>query len=695
MRFAVDTGGTFTDLLVEDGDGRLRMYKAPTTPGEPTRGMLDALRLAAEDRGLSLRALLEQGELFIHGTTHAINAILTGNTARTAFLTTAGHPDTLVFREGGRSDIFNFDTPYPEPYIPRALTFEVPERILADGSVRTPLDETALAGIIERLRAAKVEAVAVCLLWSIVNPVHELRIGEILAEALPGVPVTLSHQLNPSLREYRRASSTAIDASLKPLMSRYIGGLTEALRTEGFGGRVLMVTSQAGVMDAAEVAGQPVQLINSGPSMAPVSGWLYARDAVDREMAIIADTGGTTFDVSLVRRGRIPRTRETWIGPPFRGHMTGLPSVDVKSIGAGGGSIASVDAQGLLHVGPKSAGAVPGPVCYGRGGTEPTVTDACLALGIIDPRFFLGGAIALDLDAARRAIDEKVARPLGLSVDEAAHAILALATENMVQAIMDITVNQGIDPRQAVLVGGGGAAGLNMVAIGRRLGVAAVVIPPVGAGLSAAGALLSDLAAEYRATLYTHSARFDAPAADAVLADLEARAREFIETAGRGARASHIEFSVEARYPDQVWEIEVPLRGRRIEGEAALRQLEADFHAAHEEVFAVADPESPIEIVGWTARAACRLREPGLPTLDGRAGSGEGAGATRRVFFGPEGALDTAVLRVDAMRTDHVYPGPAIVESPFTTVVIDPGTTCRLTASGNLVVTIETEGDAQ
>src|SRR5690606_2667897 len=197
----------------------------------------------------------------------------------------------------------------------------------------------------------------------------------------------LSHQLNPSLREYRRASSTAIDASLKPLMSRYIGGLTEALRTEGFGGRVLMVTSQAGVMDASEVAEQPVQLINSGPSMAPVAGWLYARDAVDREMAIIADTGGTTFDVSLVRRGRIPRTRETWIGPPFRGHMTGLPAVEVKSIGAGGGSIASVDPQGLLHVGPKSAGAVPGPVCYGRGGTEPTVTDSCLALGIIDPAF--------------------------------------------------------------------------------------------------------------------------------------------------------------------------------------------------------------------------------------------------------------------------------------------------------------------
>ena len=280
-------------------------------------------------------------------------------------------------------------------------------------------------------------------------------------------------------------------------------------------------------------------------------------------MAIVADTGGTTFDVSLVRRGRIPRTRETWVGPQFVGHMTGLPSVDVKSIGAGGGSIASVDGHGLLHVGPGSAGAVPGPACYGQGGVRPTVTDAALVLGIIDPSFFLGGSIALDRNAALAAVQRDVAVPLGTTTDEAAHAILALATENMVQAIMDITVNQGIDPRQAVLVGGGGGAGLNMVAIGRRLGVAAVVIPRAGAALSAAGALLSDLTHEYRATRYTHTAHFERDGANAVLETLEDRAQVFVARHGAGARASTIEFFIEARYPDQVWEIEVPLRAAR------------------------------------------------------------------------------------------------------------------------------------
>ncbi|MEL0145273.1 MAG: hydantoinase/oxoprolinase family protein, partial [Alphaproteobacteria bacterium] len=391
MRFACDTGGTFTDLIVEDDDGSLTMYKASTTPSDPVKGVLDALTLAAEDRGLALADLLAQGDMLIHGTTHAINAIITGNTARTAFLTTAGHPDILMLREGGRIEPFNFTAPYPDPYVPRALTFEVPERINSAGNVYTPLDEGAVVEIIARLAETEVEAVAVCFLWSIYNPAHELRVGELLEEHLPGVPFSLSHQLNPALREYRRASATVIDASLKPLMGRYLGGLTERLDAAGFAGRTLVLTSQGGMLDAHDLAQKPIHAINSGPSMAPIAGRNYAALDSGSANVIIADTGGTTYDVSLVRDGRIPLTKETWIGQPFRGHMTGFPSIDIKSVGAGGGSIAWVDAGGLLHVGPRSAGAVPGPVCYGAGGTEPTVTDACVTLGYLDPNYFLGG----------------------------------------------------------------------------------------------------------------------------------------------------------------------------------------------------------------------------------------------------------------------------------------------------------------
>jgi N-methylhydantoinase A len=688
MRFAVDTGGTFTDLLVEDTAGEIRMYKAATTPADPVQGVLDALALAAADHGTTLPRLLAQGELLVHGTTHAINAILTGNTARTAFLVTQGHADILVLREGGRMGIFDFTVPYPEPYVPKALTFQVPERITADGAVRTALDEAAVEAIAQQLAALRVEAVAVCLLWSIVNPVHEERVGAILARHLPGVPVTLSHALNPSLREYRRASSAVIDASLRPLMAGYIGGLTSRLRAAGFLGRVLMVTSQAGMVDADEVAQTPIQLVNSGPSMAPVAGRAYAEVEAPAHTVIVADTGGTTFDVSVVRDGRIPRTREMWIGQPFRGHMTGLPSVDVKSVGAGGGSIASVDAHGLLRVGPKSAGAVPGPVCYGKGGTEPTVTDAALVMGILDPAYFLGGAIPLDMAGAHAAIERAVARPLGLEVAPAGHAILAVATETMVQAIMAITVNQGIDPTGSVLVGGGGAAGLNMVAIGRRLGVARVVIPEVGAALSAAGALLSDLVDERRAAFYAHTRRFDMAGVNAVLARLEAKARRFLATAGKDAIDSRIRFFAEARYPDQVWEIELPLRISRFTDATDLKLLEEDFHAEHEALFAVADPGSPVEIVGWHVQASATLREPGLPRL------GHGPGekvlvASRPVYLGASGWQETPVHRFEQVPVTISLAGPAIVESSFTTVLIEPGTRFRRDPAGSLVVTLE------
>ena len=535
MRFAVDTGGTFTDLVVESDDGGLRMYKAPTTPSDPVAGVLETLARAADDLGESRESLLGRGEMLIHGTTHAINAIVTGNTARMAFLTTKGHPDVLVFREGGRTEPFNFTVPYPEPYVPRSLTYEVPERVAYDGTVTEPLDEAAIIEIIEGLKQHDVEAVGVCLLWSIVNPAHELRVGALLERHLPGVPYTLSHVLNPSLREYRRASSTCIDASLKPLMGDYLGGLESRLRGAGFGGRVLVVTTQGGAMDAADMAHAPIHSINSGPAMAPIAGRAYAQADSGVDTAIIADTGGTTFDVSLVRGGRIPWTRETWIGQPYRGHMTGFPAVDVKSIGAGGGSIAWVDEGGLLHVGPKSAGAVPGPVCYGAGGTEPTVTDASVILGWIDPAYFLGGTMALETEAAAAAIESHVAGKLGLSLHEAAAAIMSVATENMVHAIEDITVNQGIDPREAAIVGGGGAAGLNAVAIARRLGCAQVILPEVAAALSAHGALISELRAEYSGTLYTSTGGFDFNGVNALLEALEDKCRAFIQGPGAGS----------------------------------------------------------------------------------------------------------------------------------------------------------------
>ncbi|MCP4379849.1 MAG: hydantoinase/oxoprolinase family protein [Hyphomicrobiales bacterium] len=688
MRFAVDTGGTFTDLIAGELDGSVRIYKAPTTPTDPAAGVLDALMIAAEQANESLTDYLGRAEFMVHGTTHAINAIVTGRTARTAFVTTSGHPDTLVFREGGRQEAFNFTVPYPDPFVPKSLTYEVGERILRDGSIRTPLDEDEVVDLIASLRPKEVEAVAVCLLWSIVNPAHELAIGRLIERHLPGIPFTLSHQINPSIREYRRAMSTCLDASLKPIMGAYMSGLESRLDAAGFKGRLLVVTSQGGVMDATHVARSPVHLINSGPSMGPVGARAYAPADVS-DTLIVGDAGGTTFDVSLVRAGRIPRTRETWLGRPLSSHMTGMPSVDTKSIGAGGGSIAWVDKGGLLHVGPISAGAVPGPVAYGQGGTRPTVTDAAIVLGYIDASFFLGGRMALDRQAAASAIHGAVADPLDLTVEEAAAAVVGLATENMVQAIMGITVNQGIDPADAAFIAGGGAAGLNCVPIGRRLGCHTVLVPETGAVLAAAGALVSDLMAHNQAMFHTDSRAFDMDGVNAILDRLETRCHAFAESTGVDPSVVTIDWSTEARYPDQAWEIEVPMRASRFDGPGDVEALVTDFHRTHQEVFAVNDPTSAIETVGWNATVRCRIGAPHLGRLNTPVDMS--AMLQRQAYFAGLGWVDAAIHRFEALTEADTVIGPAIVESDFTSIVIDPGVTARRDQRGTLVIDIRSQ----
>ncbi len=686
LRFAVDTGGTFTDLVVEGDGALLRFYKRATTPVDPVEGLLDVLGAAAHDHELTVRELLGQGDLLVFGTTRATNAVVTGTTARTALLCTQGHPDVLLFREGGgRTSLFDYTQEYPAPYVPRSLTFEVPERVLSDGSVSRALDEDAVRAIAAELVRRDVEAVAVCLLWSTVNPAHELRVGELLAELAPGLPVTLSHVLNPSLREYRRASSAAIDASLKPLMASFFRELEERLRAEGFAGRLLVMTSSGGVLDAAEVAEQPIHSIGSGPAAAPVAGRHYAFLDAGSDTALVTDAGGTTYDVSLVRRGRIPWTRETVVAHPTYGYLTGFPSIDVRSVGAGGGSIAWVDEGGLLHVGPQSAGADPGPACYGRGGVEPTVTDACLVLGYVDPDYFLGGEMPLSLALSRTAIERDVAGPLGLDLHEAAATIFSVAVERMVTAIEGITLRQGIDPAEAVMIGGGGGAGLYSIAIARRLGVSRVVVPDVAAALSAAGAMLSDLQSGYATTSVMSTASFERGRAAAILDELRSRCEAFAARAGAGAREIETRYSVEARYPHQVWEIEVPLRGDRLASPEELEHFRRDFHAAHEELFAVRDDDAPVEIVTWHAHVRCALRDG--PPGRARAGfSGRRGGGRRTSHFPGLGLVEVPVVAPDDLAPGTRVNGPLIVDSPVTTVVVDQNAGVQRLPSGSLLL---------
>jgi N-methylhydantoinase A len=681
MRFASDTGGTFTDLVLEDDEGQLSIFKAPTEVTDPVEGVLNALQIAADSLGEPRETMLARAETFIHGTTHALNALITGNTARTALLTTAGHRDILTLREGGRSDAFDHGIAYPQPFIPRALTFEIEERINAQGEVLCSLNRDQAENVLLSLQGEEVESIAVCLLWSVMNSDHEIKLGELIEAILPGVPYTLSSQLNPVLREYRRASSAAIDAALKPMMCHYLGSLEKRLCKAGFAGRLLLISSQGGLLDAPETAAAPIHVLNSGPSMAPVAGRAVCPD----EDVLIADTGGTTYDLSVVRGGRIPLTQDLWIGRPYSGHMSGFPSVDVKSVGSGGGSVARVDTGGLLRVGPLSQGSNPGPACYGLGGNEATLTDACVVLGYLDPDYFLGGTMPLDPALARTAISDRVAKPLGLSVEDAAWAVYEVATEDMCQAIIDYSTNQGIDIERTVLLGGGGAAGLNIVTVAQRLNCKRVIIPEIGATLSAAGALLAQVSREFRSAFPMSSADFDYGKANSILRDLQRQCWEFVSRNDTQGGGTSISILVEARYENQAWDITVPIPLNSFSGPEDLVTLVKLFHVEHEKYFNYSDPDSHIGVTNWVARIECGTRIDEIGSVKSHERARRDAGSRECIHAGGIKIL-TAVYAWHGLATGVEFDGPAIVESPFTSVVIGADKSFTITDQGNLEV---------
>jgi N-methylhydantoinase A len=681
-RITCDIGGTFTDVVVSDETSSLTIAKALTQPEALFDGLRAALEAAAAELCEPLAQLLARSELFIFSTTQATNAILEGTTARTAFLCTEGFPDILVRREGGSLRPYDYSRPFADPYVPRRLTLEIPERIDADGNVALALDERTARAQLAVARERGAQAISVCLLWSTANPAHELALGELIERELPGMPYSLSHQINPIVREYRRASGTSIDASLKPLMQRHLPDIAIGLQAEGFAGELLAASSAGGVVPMSELIESPLWSVRSGPSLAPVAARRVAAAETGSGDVIVCDTGGTSFDVSLVRAGDLVFTSETWLGEPFCGHLTGLSSVDVRSIGAGGGSIAWVDPGGLLRVGPESARADPGPACYGLGGTRPTVTDAALVLGYVDPERFLGGKMALDARAAETALDG-LAEALGIGLREAAHAVLSIANERMIAAIGELTVNEGVDPRDSTLLAGGGAAGLTILPIARELGCREVLIPRAAGVLSAFGGQHSDIVREMTAPFVTNSNDFDFAGVRSTLQALRERMLAFESGLPAGlAGEVRRRYFVEARYAYQVWDLSIPLEGEGVEDGAALERLIESFHDAHERIFAVREPGQRIEMSQWKGRVVVDTAKPPLAaTRDPSAGR---AAPHSRVAFFPElGEVEIAVHLGSQLAPGVGVAGPALVIEPETTIVVYPGWTAHVSELGN------------
>jgi N-methylhydantoinase A len=684
VKITCDVGGTFTDVVVSDQEGRMAVGKALTSPPHLIEGLIAAIGVASEQFSISTRQLLERCELFVYSTTQATNAILERKTAKTALLVTDGFPDILVRREGGSMRPYDFSREYPDPYVPRRLTYEVEERISSEGEIVKPLNRDSLWEIIESLRVNEVESVAVCLLWSTANGEHEIEVGKAIEEEL-GIPFTLSHQLNPIVREYRRASGTAIDASLKVLMPGHLEEIENGLTETGFQGELLAATSVGGALPMQDLVDRPIYAAKSGPSLAPVAGSLYTGELGSDDL-IVCDTGGTSFDISLVRSGGIVATRETWLGGMFTGHLTGLSSVDVRSIGAGGGSIAWVDPGGLLRVGPESAGAAPGPACYGKGGTRPTVTDAAVVLGYLDPDDFLGGRMKLDLEAAL-AVLSGLADELDVDVPRAAEAVLTVANEHMVDAIKEITINQGIDPRRSGIVAGGGAAGLGIAAIAAELGCARVMLPRTAGALSAFGGQFSDILIEEGRSAWCSTDDFRPEVVNEALSEIDLALQPFADRlAENGVTEQRIERTVEARYPHQVWTLDIPLEVDRFVSETQVADLVESFHQNHERVFAVSEPGQSVEIVHVVGRLVAEPHKPrrGAARLSREMDRTEPK--TRKAHFRNHGELEVEVRSGSNLDPGSVFDGPLLVTEPTTTIVVPPGWRVSVTPIGDYLL---------
>ena len=670
FRIGIDVGGTFTDLVAVDDRGRVTVAKAASTPRDPSEGLLDGLRLLAAEAGTDLNGLLAQTERIVHGTTVATNALLERKGARVGLLTTQGHRDVIEMREGLKDDRYNLRVPPPEPLVPRARRLGVRERLRFDGTVSTPLDRRSLDAALKSLDRASVDAVAVCYLHAYRNPRHERETGRAIARRRRDLYVSLSCDVLPQIKEYERVWTTVVNAYVGPALARYLTNLAARLRAAGYRKQILIMQSHGGVAPIRESARLAAGAVLSGPAGGLAAGRHVAQLTGQGDL-VTFDMGGTSTDIALLQGGEPTLTGEKTVGIA----RVALPSLDIHTLGAGGGSIAWVDAGRILHVGPESAGADPGPACYGRGGTRPTVTDANLVRGLLDPGNFLGGRIALDAGAARRAV-ESIAKALDTDGVAAAEGIGQVVNTNMAEGIKLVSVRRGVDPRGFTLMAFGGAAGLHVTEVARLLEIRRVIVPSVAAVLSAWGMLATDLRYEMVRSHVSDVHRLTAAALRRLLAALEREGRRRL--AGF-AGVVDVRRAVDMRYGEQIFEIQVPLDGVDLTRADLLDEVAARFHRRHEELYAYSAPGQEVVIVN--ARVAVIGRLP-VALADEAVAVGRALAppARRRVWLG--GWVEVPVYRLDGLPAGHEVKGPAVFESATTTVLLGEGEQATVTPRG-------------
>jgi N-methylhydantoinase A len=688
-RVGVDVGGTFTDLICVTADGDVVLEKTPTTPDDQSVGVMNGLQQLADRFHRRLSELCGEIDILVHGTTTADNTMIEMNGAPTGLLVTEGHRDEIEMRRVHKEQIWDPTYPAPAPIARRRARIPVSERMNFRGEVLTPLDEDAVRRGVRRLKQLGVQSVAVMFLFSFVNPEHERRAAEIIREEFPDVEhVSLSHEVMARGPEFERVSTTLVNAYVAPKIAAYVGRLQEKLRVAGYGGPLLIMQSTGGVMPPDYVARRAVSVLASGPT-GGVMGAALAAGKAGVEDFIAVDMGGTSFDVCLVRDGH-PEIKTDW-NWRYR-YYIGLPMVDVQSVGAGGGSIARVR-QGALLVGPESAGSAPGPVCYARGGTQPTVTDADAVLGYLPLDGFAGGRMTLDVDGARNAIQREVAEPLGLDVVEAAWGIERIVNANMANATRRVLASHGADARELALIAYGGNGAVHAWAIATELGIDRILVPKAAPAFSALGVLVADYVVDLVRAYVVPLSQVDLTRVHTLMSELQDEARKELDPTGLVDTQVDVGLYAQMCYPGQNFDMSVPVPEADALDEPGLLDLTERFHDQHEadRGFCFRNQQPLLRGVRLVARGYTPKPDRLAPLGAVREAKAARRGA-RRVYFGPEfmgsGFVDAPVYDGSLLGPGVEVRGPALVEEPFTVVVLPPGATARLDELGNYALTV-------
>ncbi|WP_417583511.1 hydantoinase/oxoprolinase family protein [Pelagibacterium sp.] len=681
MRIAVDIGGTFTDLAAFDEDGQVLAFgKALSTYG----ALVEGIEHTVDDAGVELA----KATLFLHGSTVVINNLLERTGAKSGLITTRGFRDIYEIGRINRPDAYNLQFKKHQPLVPRRLRCEIDERLLFDGSVETPLDESSVLEAIKFLRDEEVEAVAIVLLHSYKNSAHEQRVKQLVQEQMPGAFVTASHELSQEYREFERTSTTAANAYVGPRVAGYLGEIEDKLQDRQFGGSFLAVQSTGGLFSVDDARRKCVNMLESGPAGGVVGVQAICRQTGQSD-AIAFDMGGTTAKAGLIQNGAPLTTSSARIGAYGSDLPIQIPMIDIFEVGTGGGSIARVEQGRALRVGPRSAGSMPGPACYGRGGENPTVTDANLVLGRLDPDHFLGGAMKLDYAAAERAVREKIADPLGLSVQEAAEGILKIAATTMSYAVKGVTTERGLDPAAFAMYVYGGAGPLHASAIAREIGVRRVIIPASPGHFSAYGMLFSELRYDFVRSVFAPLSN-NLSAIDEVYTELETSGQGVISEAGASVTSIKLVRSADMRYVGQEHAVSVDLPETAFRSGDAVAAIKAAFDAEHLQRYGTNAPEEKAEFVSLRVTAFGKMTLPQMDRLpdSGPRTDAEAIARTKPVHFGIHGTIETPVFVRTALRTGNEFAGPALIEEHASTTVVWPTDCVVIDGYGNLIIEV-------